>query len=620
MDMVKGPGKKIELLAPARNSVFGMEAINHGADALYIGAPKFGARAAVGNSIEEIEKLCNYAHRYHANVYIALNTILNDRELEEAETMIRQLHEAGADALIIQDFGILMLSLPPIPIHASTQTDNRTLEQIRFLEEAGISRVILARELSLTQIKEIRMQSTIELEAFVHGALCVSFSGRCYMSQADCGRSANRGECAQYCRLPYTLIDQNGKTVIKDQHLLSLKDLNRSALLKEMLEAGITSFKIEGRLKELSYVKNTTAFYRKQLDHILEDDSTLQRSSSGKSTVIFDPNPAKSFNRGFTDYFLYGRTENMGQPYTPKSLGEEAGKVADVRSDCFTIESDLRFANGDGFCYLSRERELEGFSVNRVDGMVLYPSKPTPIYRGAIIYRNEDHVFEKRLKTNSAVRKVKVKIAVSATERGFRVIFEDEDGFQISKEIIAKKEIAKQAEKAITTIKEQLTKFGNTMFEAAEVSIDFREPYFIVASQLAQLRRDAVEELIMLRLAAHTKNAYKEPPCITSGFSNYFNNKEITYHYNVMNLKAEQFYRYAGATTIQPALEKQQPVNPEVMFCRYCILHALGYCLKEKSEKPFTLPLFLKLPHRQYRLNFDCQQCMMTIIQEEKNR
>ena len=607
--------KSVELLAPAQNSTFGIEAINHGADAVYIGAPKFGARVAAGNSIEEIEKMCHYAHLYHANVYVALNTILNDNELEEAEVMIRQLHEAGADGLIIQDMGILMLPLPPMPIHASTQTDNRTLEQIRFLEEAGISRIILARELSIPQIKEIKAGSSMELEAFVHGALCVSFSGRCYISQSDCGRSANRGECAQYCRLPYSLIDSSGKTLIKEQHLLSLKDMNRSASLKEMLDAGICSFKIEGRLKELSYIKNVTAFYRQQLDHILESDKNLQRTSSGKSKILFQPNPAKSFNRGFTDYFLHERTANMTQPHTPKSLGEEVGKVSAVYTDSFTVNSNLSFVNGDGFCYLNKDNELEGFNINRVNGDRLYPAKSTPLYEGVLLYRNEDHIFEKMLKTHQAVRKIGVKIGLSTTAQGFRMQYEDEDGFCASVEMEMPKDIAHQPEKAIFTIREQLSKLGNTIFEATEIVIDFQEPYFIVASQLAKFRRECVEQLMMERLAAGQKHSSRIFP-VTEGFSTYFKEKKVTYHYNVMNRKAEQFYRYAGATEIEPALEKQIPAQPEVMFCRYCILYELGCCNKEKTKTPLSFPLFLKLPHQQYRLIFDCKNCIMTVIQE----
>src|ERR1035437_1229160 len=357
----------IELLSPAKNLECGLAAINHGADAVYIGASSFGARAAAGNTLEDIATLVQYAHKYRSKVHVALNTILTDEQLPEAEKLIWEVYNAGADALIVQDMGILQLNLPPIALHASTQTDNRTVEKVKFLQDVGFSRVVLARELSLKQIAEIASQTDVELEAFIHGALCVSYSGQCYMSQANCGRSANRGQCAQYCRLPYHLVDADDNVLVKNKHLLSLKDLDQSDSLEEMLEAGVTSFKIEGRLKDADYVKNITAYYRRKLDAILDGSTRYRRASAGRTTILFEPNPEKSFRRSNTDYFLHGRKPDIAQLETPKSLGEPIGKVTYIGRNFFEMQNGTLLNNGDGLCFINKHGDLTGFRVNRVE-------------------------------------------------------------------------------------------------------------------------------------------------------------------------------------------------------------------------------------------------------------
>ena len=431
--------RKIELLAPAKNLETGIEAINHGADAVYIGAPQFSARSAAGNSLDDIRQLVEYAHLFHAKVYVALNTILNDSELAAAEKIIWDVYHAGAGAIIIQDAGILNLSLPPIAIHASTQMDNRNLKKVRFLEDAGFSQVVLARELTINEIKDIATHTSVALEVFVHGALCTSYSGQCYISQALSGRSANRGVCAQYCRLPYTLQDAGGNVLASQKHLLSLKDLNQSDFLEELLDAGVSSLKIEGRLKESSYVKNSTAYYRQKLDTIFEKRPEYRAASSGESIPFFMPNPQKSFNRGFTNYFLHGRTKNIASPDSPKSIGEPVGNVADVKGNHFTLAGQKTIHNGDGLCFGST-----GFRVNRVEGNQIFPAEMPRLTPGTTLFRNYDHEFEKTLSGKSAERKMRIEWLLEENSFGFSLTITDEAGFSATITQDFAKELAKR--------------------------------------------------------------------------------------------------------------------------------------------------------------------------------
>ena len=414
----------IELLAPAKDLESGIAAINHGADAVYVGAPAFSARVSAANSIEDIEQLCRHAHLYHAHVHVALNTILTDSELDQARKIVYKLYEAGADALIIQDMGLLQIDLPPIALHASTQTDNRTLEKVLFWEKMGLQRAILARELSLEQIRNIRKHTNIELEAFVHGALCVSYSGQCYMSQACTGRSANRGNCAQFCRLPYTLTDADGKVIRENSHLLSLKDMNRSGSLEEMIQAGITSLKIEGRLKGIDYVKNITAFYRKKLDAIFEKEAKYGPASAGKVELTFTPSPEKTFNRGATEYFLHGRENVMVEPDTPKSIGEPIGKTLNINGNKIRISTTQTLHNGDGLSYVDENHELAGFRINTADGGLVTTLEPVRgLKEGDSVYRNLDIVFDKQMRGESAVRRIPVDIHLTESDEGFLAFY-----------------------------------------------------------------------------------------------------------------------------------------------------------------------------------------------------
>ncbi|MFZ4726275.1 MAG: peptidase U32 family protein, partial [Paludibacter sp.] len=516
----------IELLSPSKNLECGIAAVDHGADAVYIGASQFGARAAASNSIEDITELVKYAHQFRVKVLVALNTVLTDDQLPEAEKLIWEIYNAGADALIIQDMGILKLNLPPIALHASTQTDNRTEEKVRFLQDVGFSRVVLARELSLKQISEISSQTDVELEAFVHGALCVSYSGQCYMSEANCGRSANRGQCAQYCRLPYTLFDADDNTLVKNKHLLSLKDLDLSNSLEEMMNAGVTSFKIEGRLKDVDYVKNITAFYRKKLDLILEGNTKYHRASAGQTTFFFEPNPEKSFRRGNTDYFLHGRQSDIVQLNTPKSLGEPIGKVTYIGRNFFEVQNGTLLNNGDGLCFINKHGDLTGFRVNRAEHLTptlskgegvkgkirvqIFPAEMPKITDGVMLYRNQDQAFEKILKGKTSERKIGIEILFKEIQNGFSIQITDEDENLSVFEVECDKQPAQKPEAVNENIKNQLSKFGNTIYEARNIDIQIDKPWFFPASQLSEWRRVAIEKLSEMRLNSYIREPRKE--------------------------------------------------------------------------------------------------------------
>ena len=598
---------KIELLSPAKNLECGIAAINHGADAVYIGASQFGARAAAGNSVEDIAALVQYAHRFKAKVLVALNTVLTDDQLEDAEKLIWEIYNAGADALIVQDMGILKLNLPPIALHASTQTDNRSVEKVRFLQDVGFTRVVLARELTLKQITEISAQTDIELEAFVHGALCVSYSGQCYMSQAMCGRSANRGQCAQYCRLPYHLMDADGNMLVKNKHLLSLKDLDQSDSLEEMLLAGVTSFKIEGRLKDIEYVKNITAFYRKKLDAILDGNKNYKRASTGRTTFFFEPNPEKSFRRGATDYFLHERHSGIIQPDTPKSLGEPIGKVTYIGRNFFEVQNGHLLNNGDGLCFINKQNDLTGFRVNRVERKQIFPADMPRMDVGAFLYRNQDQAFEKVLKGKTSERRVGVAMLFKETTTGFSIQLTDEDGIASVFEATCEKQPAQKPESVHDNIKNQLSKLGNTIYEAADIQIEIVSPWFFPASQLGEWRRQAVEQLDEVRLNAYVREAKREP--IVAEFPV----KTLSYLGNVTNKLSEVFYKEHGVEQVMPGFEIKADEDVALMFTKHCVKYEMGWCPKEGYKATFTEPLLLKNNDQLFKLTFDCKACEMRI-------
>ena len=600
-----------ELLAPAQNLECGLVAIDAGADAVYIGAARFGARAKAGNSLADIEALARYAHTYWARVYVTLNTLLYDDELPQAVRLAHQLYDIGVDALIIQDVGLLECDLPPLPLIASTQMHNHTPERVAFLEAVGFRRAILARELSLAQIKAIRQATTLELETFVHGALCVSYSGQCLMSYAIGGRSGNRGECAQPCRRVYSLVDRNGAVIVKDRHLLSLRDFNLSAHLGDLLDAGVTSFKIEGRLKDKTYVVNVVSAYRRALDQELAARG-LTKSSSGRSMVDFTPDLNKTFNRGYTTYFLHGRGEPPGSIDTPKMVGEWVGEVASVDRRSFRLtQSAVELHNGDGLCFFDAEGILQGTVVNAVNGLTITPNSLEHIRKGTRIYRNHDHAYLRQLEKSQPVRTIAVQFVLEESPEGFTLIVVDEDGNHASATLATEKVRAEKPEQALATVEKQLRKTGGTAFECTGVSIHWRTAYFLPVAMLNELRRAALDNLLAMRA--------QNRPRLTGEMRRNdapYPEKQLTYLGNVLNRQAEAFYRRHGVTAIEPAAESGLDMGGRrVMRTRYCLLHQLGYCRREKGAPPLAEPLSLvDEDGHTYPLRFDCANCEMEVF------
>lgn len=614
-----GVRRSIELLAPAKNLECGIEAIRHGADAVYIGAPKYGARAAAGNSIDDLRQLAAYAHQFGARVYVTLNTIIYNDELAEVEALVWQLYRIGIDALIVQDMALLTMNLPPIALHASTQADNRTPEKVQWLYANGFSQVVLARELSLKEIEEIHRACPVPLEAFVHGALCVSYSGQCYASQACFGRSANRGECAQFCRLPFDLVDADGRVIEKNRHLLSLKDMNRSAHLEAMMDAGVCSFKIEGRLKDVSYVKNVTAYYRQAIDAILARRPEYRRASQGMSTYTFMPQLDKSFNRGFTDYFLTGKRSDITSFATPKAMGEPVGHVKEVGRGYIAVSSTKAFHNGDGLCYIDERGQLQGFRVNRVEGIRLYPKEmPRALCVRTPLFRNYDMEFERLLSRPSAERRIPIDIRLREVAFGFALTFTDELGRSATVSFNRDKELARTEQRA--GIEAQLSKLGGTILMVRSVEIDFTDNWFIPSSVVAEMRRMAVEaygrmgklkiDNLELRIGKNHVNERVQPKV----------NCQLSYLANVANHRSESFYRSQGVEDVAPAYEISASRGATLMFCRHCLRYAMGWCprhggIKSSYREPLTL---VSADGRRFALEFDCKQCMMLVKERER--
>ena len=633
---------QLELLSPARDADIGIEAVNHGADAVYIGGPAFGARATAGNDIRDLQRLINHAHRFGSRIFITLNTILRDDELEAARKMAWQIYEAGADALIIQDMGLLELDLPPIQLHASTQTDIRTPEKARFLQDAGLSQIVVARELDLQQIAAVRAATDparTTIEFFVHGALCVAYSGQCYITHAHTGRSANRGDCNQACRLPYEVLDASGRIIAHEKHVLSMKDNNQSDNLRALIDAGVRSFKIEGRYKDMGYVKNITAHYRKLLDEIIEErefsDTPLARSSSGSTTFSFTPDPDQNFNREFTDYFVNGRKENIGAFDTPKTPGRAIGWVTKVGENFVEIETssrDTELHNGDGLCYYDLQKELVGLQINRAESVDakkslwrLFPKDPIAgfkdLRKGLEVNRNRDMAWVRTLDKKSSDRRIGLWAELKETPDGFALTLTDEDGFTATAAIAQEHQAATDAARAEATLREQLGRFGATIFSVHDIGLQLSQPWFVPASALNQLRRDAVAALEAARQAGFVRLPRAlpvEPPVP-------FPEDTLTYLANVYNQKAHDFYIKHGVKVMDAAYEsKEEEGEVSLMITKHCVRFSMSLCPKQakgvigvkgtiKAE-----PLQLINGKEKLTLRFDCKPCEMHVVGKMK--
>ena len=623
---------QLELLAPARDADIGIEAVNHGADAVYIGGPSFGARASASNEVADIARLVAHAHRFNARVFVTLNTILRDDELEPARRQIWQLYEAGVDALIIQDMGLLELDLPPIQLHASTQTDIRTPDKARFLQDVGLSQIVLARELDLEQIAAIRVATDparCTLEFFVHGALCVAYSGQCYISHAHTGRSANRGDCSQACRLPYQVTDMEGRIVAHDKHVLSMKDNNQSDNLEALVDAGIRSFKIEGRYKDMGYVKNITAHYRTLLDEIIERRPEFARASSGRTTFAFTPDPDQNFNREFTDYFVGGRKDDIGAFDTPKNPGLPVGyvsKVGDKWVELYTNSPDVVLNNGDGLCYYTLQKDLAGLAINRAEKVGegvwrVFPKDPMASFKdlraGTLVNRNRDMNWTRKLDKPSSERRIGVWPRLDETDSGFALTLTDEDGHSVTVDAAYAKEPAKDATKAEATLRENLGKLGATPFAAMGIALELSQPWFVPASFVNALRRDAVAGLEAERTAAYRRPQRAKPlePPAT------YPEDTLSYLANVYNHKARDFYAKHGVRVIAAAYEShEEPGEVSLMITKHCVRYSLSLCPKQAKGVTGVqgtvraAPLTLINGSEKLTLRFDCKPCEMHVV------
>lgn len=633
--------RKIELLAPAKNLECGIAAIDHGADAVYIGAAQFGARQTAGNSTDDIAELTRYAHQFGAAVYVTVNTIVYEKELAALEHLLKQLVEMGVDAILVQDMAVLEIykklkaeyvargyRMPAL--HASTQTDNRSADKVKWLKENGFERVVLARELSLEEITDIhKAHPDVELEAFVHGALCVSYSGACYASQYFFNRSANRGECAQFCRMAFDLKDSDGETLIEDSYLLSLKDMCQLDRLGDLLEAGVCSLKIEGRLKDANYVKNVVATYSEALNaYIAKHTGKYCRSSYGRCTYTFTPALEKTFNRGFTHYFFNGRQKDISSFNTPKAMGEYVGYVKEIRRGSFNVAGTAMFANGDGLCFFNRQKKLEGFRVNRVENNRLFPlTMPKNLEPGMALYRNNDIEFERAMQGKTSTRKLQVRFVVDVVDGKLTFTATDECGRSAN---VVLNETPEKAQKSQhDNIVKQLEKLGNTVWTANEIYINnSADEFFIPSSRLAAVRRELLEALENTPVSNHTdKQAVGETTTNSVNANNtvYADTINIA---NVANTTAQNYYAAHGVKNAPTAFELNSDYKagsttatsavPPLMTCRYCLRYALGYCVKNGGKRPtWHEPLHLEAKNGiRVRLAFNCAKCQMEVYAE----
>ncbi len=626
--------RTLELLAPARDAEIGIEAVNHGADAVYIGGPGFGARASAGNPVAEIERLTRHAHRFGARIFVTLNTILRDDELEPAAQMVRQVYEAGVDALIVQDMGLMELDLPPIEIHASTQCDIRSLEKARFLADSGFSQLVLARELTLPQIHEIATAlPDTAIEFFIHGALCVAYSGQCYVSHAQTGRSANRGDCSQACRLPWTVTDTQGRIVAHEKHVLSMKDNNQSANLGALVDAGVRSFKIEGRYKDMGYVKNITAHYRRLLDAELERRPGLARASSGHTTFGFTPDPQRNFNRGATDYFVNGRQIDIGAFDTPKHAGMPLGHVTRVAPEHLEVQLDPGVGdpnNGDSITWFDRQGELAGVQVNTVEPIdptagrwKLVPKEPLAslkdLRRDTVLSRNRDMAWDRQLRKKSAERRIPLDLLLSETPEGFALDVVDADGHHGRATLAHPHQPAEQAERAHAALREGLARLGTTLFEARDVALQLSRPWFLPAGALNALRRDAVAALEAAREAARLAQRPRRRPEVTPPVP--YPEDRLSYLANVYNAKAHDFYVRHGVQVVGAAYESHQELgDASLMITKHCVRYSLSLCPKQAKGVTGVQgtvraePLTIEHGDEVLTLRFDCKPCEMHVV------
>ncbi|WP_144953398.1 peptidase U32 family protein [Pseudomonas oryzihabitans] len=629
------PKHHLELLSPARDVGIAREAILHGADAIYIGGPSFGARHNACNEVSEIAELVKFARRYHARVFTTINTILHDDELEPARKLIHQLYDAGVDALIVQDLGVLELDIPPIELHASTQTDIRTLARAKFLDQAGFSQLVLARELNLQEISAIAAETDAAIEFFIHGALCVAFSGQCNISHAQTGRSANRGDCSQACRLPYTLKDDQGRVVAFEKHLLSMKDNNQSANLRALVEAGVRSFKIEGRYKDMGYVKNITAYYRQLLDEILEDRTDLACASSGRTAHFFVPDPDKTFHRGSTDYFVTDRKVDIGAFDSPTFTGLPVGQVEKVGKRDFIAVTEEPLSNGDGLNVLVK-REVVGFRANvaelkgefEEDGQKRYRYRvePNEMPEGLFrlrpnhpLSRNLDHNWQQALLKTSAERRIGVRWQVALREQRLQLTVTSEEGVSVSVALDGPFGVANKPEQALDGLRDLLTQLGTTEYHALDVSLDAPQAFFVPNSQLKALRREAIEQLTAARVAAHPRGSRKAESCPPPVYPE----SHLSFLYNVYNQKARDFYHRHGVQLIDAAYEAhEEPGEVPVMITKHCLRFSFNLCPKQAKGvtgvRTKVAPMQLVHGDEVLTLKFDCKPCEMHVVGKMK--
>ncbi|AUJ81674.1 U32 family peptidase [Enterobacter cancerogenus] len=617
----------LELLSPARDAAIAREAILHGADAVYIGGPGFGARHNASNSLSDIAGLVPFAHRYGAKVFVTLNTILHDDELEPAQRLITDLYETGVDALIVQDMGVLELDIPPIELHASTQCDIRTVEKAKFLSDVGFSQIVLARELNLNQIRDIHQATDATIEFFIHGALCVAYSGQCNISHAQTGRSANRGDCSQACRLPYTLKDDQGRVVAFEKHLLSMKDNDQTANLGALIDAGVRSFKIEGRYKDMSYVKNITAHYRQMLDAIIDDRGDLARASAGRTEHFFIPSTDKTFHRGSTDYFVNARKGDIGAFDSPKFVGLQVGEVLKVAKDYLDVEVTEPLANGDGLNVMIK-RDVVGFRANTVEKTGenryrVWPNEmPADLYKArphAALNRNLDHNWQQALLKTSSERRIAVDIELGGWEEQLILTMTCEDGVSVTHTLDGMFDVATNPEKALNNLKDGVAKLGQTLYYARNIDVKLADALFVPNSLLNQFRRETADMLDAARLAQYPRGSRKAETVPAPVYPD----THLSFLANVYNHKARAFYHRHGVQLIDAAYEAhEEKGDVPVMITKHCLRFAFNLCPKQakgniKSWK--ATPMQLVNGDEVLTLKFDCRPCEMHVIGKMKN-